>query len=349
MDKRNIPINILDENREIIETLHTYESLLWTKQYQDVGGCVLVITPTDELIHLLKYEAKYIGRFDDDMICEIKKVKLSMDNLTKQYTLTITCLGAATLFNQRIVWNQTNYTTQAEVFVRRLVLDSIITPSDSDRSIDFVKLGQLKNYPEMITKQVTYDEVLPTIIDVCKTYDLGFRLVINESNELVFEIYRGLDCTDSQEVNDHITFSKEFNNLQSFDWEIDFSTFKNVCLVGGEGEGTSRTTKTVGSAKGINRFETFADGKNLSSEEGTITNYTDVLTESGNEKLATSSVQETFACKVDVELYEYKTDYDLGYKVTVVGDYGLKIDAKIIEVVECNDSGGYRITANLEI
>ena len=346
---KSLPINILDANREIIETIHTYESLLWTKQYQDVGGCVLVIAPTDKLINLLKTEAKYISRFDDDMICEIKKIALSMDNLTKKHTLTITGIGAATLLNQRIVWSQTNYTTEAEIFVRRLVLDSIVEPTDPDRKIDFIKFGKIKGYPEKLTKQVTYDEVLPTIIDVCKTYDLGFKLVFDDNNDLIFEVYRGLDCTDSQDVNDLVIFSKDFNNLQSFDWEIDFSAFKNVCLVGGEGEGTARKTKVVGSAKGIDRYETFADAKNTSSEEGAITNYDDVLTESGNEDLAAKTVKETFACKIDVEQYEYKTDYDLGYKVTVVGDYGLKIDAKIIEIVECNDASGYRITANLEL
>ncbi len=349
MIKREIPINILDENRQIIEVIRVYESLLWTRKYQEVGGCVLVITPTTELITLLKEEAKYISRNDDDMICEIKKIGLTMDNTTQKYTLTITGLGCETLLNQRIVWNQTNYTTQAEVFIRRLILDSIVSPTDADRKIDFVKIGTLKNYPEMITKQVTYDEVLPTIIDICKTYDLGFKFVMNESNELVFEVYRGLDCTQSQEVNDHVIFSKDFNNLQSFDWEIDFSDFKNVCLVGGEGEGTARKTKAVGTATGINRFETFVDAKSTSSENGAITNYDDVLTESGNEKIAASSTKESFACKIDVEQYEYKTDYDLGYRVTVVGDYGLNIDVKIIEIVECNDINGYRITANLEI
>lgn len=346
---KDIPINILNADREIIETLHTYESLLWTKQYQDVGGCVLITTPTDELIQLLKTEAKYLSRFDDDMLCEIKKVKLSMDNLSKKYTLTITCLGAATLLNQRIVWEQTNYTTEAEIFVRRLVLDSIVEPKNNDRKIDFVKLGKIKGYTDEITKQVTYDEVLPTIIDVSKTYDLGFKLVVDDNNDLVFDVYRGLDCTEGQDENDPVTFSKDFNNLLSFDWEIDFSAFKNVCLVGGEGEGTARKTKAVGTATGINRYETFVDAKSTSSENGSITNYNDMLVESGNEALAEKTTKETFTCKVDVEQYEYKIDYDLGYKVTVVGDYGLKIDAKIIEVVECNDASGYRITANLEI
>lgn len=342
-----ISLNILNADRELIHIIDTYESMLWTKKYLDIGGCVVVLAPTTELVTLLKSEAKYISRDDDDMVCEIKKINIAMDNLTKKYTLTITGLGVETLLNQRIVWSQLNVNDKAEMLVRRLVLDAFMR--GDNRHVDFIILGDIKNYPEKITKQVTYDNVLTVIQDVCKTYDMGFRFNLLPNGMLEFNLYRGLDCSQSQDINDYITFSADFNNLQSFDWTLDRSAFKNVCLVGGEGEGTARKTKVVGDVWGIDRYEMFVDAKSLSSEEGKVTNYEDVLTESGEEALAANSVTESFSCKVDIEQYTYKVDYDLGYKVTVIGDYGLQIDAKIIEIVECNDANGYRITANLEI
>lgn len=339
--------NLLDTNREKIEVIDTFESILWTKKYQDVGGCVLVLTPTDELVELLKTEAKYVSRDDDDMVCEIKKISFNTDNLNGKVTLTLTCLGAEQLLNQRVVWSQTKHTDTAEMYVRRLILDNF-TNAENGRKIGFIKLDKVMGYPELITKQVTYDEVLTVIQAICKSYNLGFKLVLKDT-DFYFQVYRGLDCSQSQSENSYVTFSKDFNNLQSFDYEIDFSKYKNVALVGGEGEGTARKTVAVGNAEGINRYEMFVDAKSLSSEEGTIANYNDMLAEAGIEKLAEKQVIEKFNCKIDVEQYEYKVDYDLGYKVTVEADYGIKIDAKIVEVIECEDINGYRVTANLEL
>lgn len=346
---KKIIINILDENRERLDIIDVAESVLWTKKYQDVGGCVIKLPPTLYWVNLFISEAKYLSRDDDDMVCEIKKLHIATDNTTNKTTLTVTALSCETLLNQRIVWNMLSYNTQAEIYIRRLVLDNFISSDNKDRNVDFIKLGTLKQYPEMINKQVTYDEVLPTIIDICKTYGFGFRFLLGDDNNFYFDVYRGKDVSTSQEENSYVVFSKEFNNLQSFEWEIDLSGFKNVCLVGGEGEGTLRKTKAVGTASGIKRYEMFADAKSLSSEDGAIVDYDEVLNESGVEALSTRPIVTKFACKIDVEQYEYKVDFDLGYIVTVEADYGLTVDARIIEIVEAEDVNGYRVTANLEL
>lgn len=344
-----IILNLLDENRERIEIIDVAESVLWTKKYRDVGGCVVQMPPTEYWVNLLLTEAKYISRDDDDMVCEIKKLRIAIDNDTNKATLTITALGAETLLNQRIVMKTTTYTSTAEMCVRHLVFDNFKNVLDSDRFVNFIELNDMKGFSDTINKQVTYDNVLTTIIDVANTYDFGFRFIMKDDKKFYFDVYRGIDVSESQTENSYVTFSKEFNNLQSFDWEVDLSTFKNVCLVGGEGEGTARKTKVVGTGKGIKRYEMFADAKSTTSDNGAVANYDEVLNESGLEALANNQIKTTFSCKVDVEQYEYKVDYDLGDIVTVNCDYGIKVDAKIIEIVEAEDVNGYRITANLEI
>jgi hypothetical protein len=331
---------LLNEYRETVTIIKTFESYLWTKKYQDVGGCVIVLTPNAELLNDLK-QAKYIYREDDDMVCEIKKIHISVDNETGKYTLTITGIGIETILSQRIVWEMFNHTDTAESYCRELVRINFIDSTD-DRKIDYIKLGVLKGFKEQITKQVTYDEVLSTIIEICKSYNLGFRLRTDEYKDFVLDFYRGED-------KEYVVFSKDYNNLQSFEYEVDLSAYKNVCLVGGEGEGTARKTAAIGKASGIDRYETFADAKSQSSEEETISNYVGVLIESGVEHLATKAVTTKFACKIDVEQFEYKVDYNLGDIVTVEGEYGLTFKARIVEVVECEDSSPYRITVNLEL
>ncbi len=341
---------LLDENRELIDIISHFEQILWTKKLRDVGGCLITIAADKELLSQLLFEVKYISREDDDMVCEIVKISLNVDKETGKKTINVTGLAVTNILNRRIVWEQTHYTTSAEMFIRRLVLDSIVAPTDDTRLIEYFKLGKIMNYTEQITKQVTHDNVLTVVKDLCTTYNYGFKTILDQDKNFVFQLYRGLDCSKSQAENDYIVFSTDNNNLNSLDWEIDYSEFKNVALVGGEGEGTARKTKAVGTATGINRYEMFVDAKSISSEEGTITNYDDVLNESGEEALSNQKAKQTLNCSIDINSYTYKVDYDLGYKVTIEDtDFGVTFDATIVEVVETEDINGYRVTVNLEI
>lgn len=343
-------LNLLDENRELLDIVSHFEQILWTKKYKDVGGCVLTLAADKDLLYQLLYEVKYISRDDDDMVCEIAKISLNVNKETGKKTIVVTGLAVSNILNRRIVWEQTQYTTTAEIFIRRLVLDCITEPTNDDRLVEYVKLGQLMNYSEELTKQVTYENVLTTIKDLCTTYNYGFKMILNSSKNFNFQLYKGLDCSKNQTDNDFIIFSTDYNNLNSLDWEIDYSEFKNVALVGGEGEGTARKTTSVGTATGIDRYEMFVDASGVSSEEETITNYDDVLSEKGEEALSNQKAKQTVNCSIDINSYIYKEDYDLGYKVTIEDtDFGITFDATIVEVVETEDINGYRITVNLEI
>ena len=342
-------LNILDENRELIEIIRFYDSCLWTRKYRDVGGCVLTITPTDELVNMFMNEAKYIARDDDPMLCEIKRVSISMDITTGNYSMTITCLGAESVFSQRIVWNTVNLTATAEMYMRNLVLHNVMDPSIAERKIDHIVLGKIKGFEDTITKQVSYDEILSVMIELCATYNYGFKLVPNNDGKLALEFYKGRDLTmNNTEGNDFIVFSKDYNNLLSFDYEIDYSTFKNVSLVGGEGEGSARKMAVAGSGAGKNRFETFTDVSNLTSENSSST-YSDELVQAGVNDLSLKTHTQTFNCTIDVDQYVYREDFDVGDKVTIIGDFGLSLDATIIEVIEAQDSSPYRVSVVLEI
>lgn len=344
-------LHLLDENRELIDIVSHFEQILWTKKYNDVGGCLITLAVDKDLLTQLLYEVKYISREDDDMVCEIAKISLNVDKETGKKTINVTGLAVSNILNRRIVWEQTNYTTTAEIYIRRLIADSIVNPTNKDRLVPYVTLGSFLPFTsERITKQVTHDNVLDTIKDLCTTYNYGFKLILNQDNTFSFKLYRGLDCSKNQSENDYVVFSTDYNNLNSLDWEIDYSDLKNVALVGGEGEGTARKTAVVGTATGIDRYEMFVDASGVSSEEGAITNYSDLLIENGEEALSKQKAKQTLNCSIDVDSYVYKEDYDLGYKVTIEDtDFGITFDATIVEVVETEDINGYRVTVNLEI
>lgn len=342
-------LNILNENRELIDIIRFYDSCLWTRKYRDVGGCVLTITPTYELVNMFLNEAKYISRDDDPMLCEIKRISINMDITSGKYSMQITCLGAEAIFSQRIVWNTVNSTTSAEQYMRELVLNNMIEPTISARKIDHIVLGQFKGFQDAVTKQVSYDEILSVMIELCNTYNYGFKLTPLSTGKLALEFYKGRDLTENNtEGNDSIVFSKGYNNLLSFDYEIDYSTYKNVSLIGGEGEGSARKMTVAGSATGKNRYETFTDASNLTSENNPDDYYTELL-EAGVNDLSLKTHTQTFNCSINVNQYVYREDFDVGDRVTIIGDFGLSLDATIIEVIEAQDDSPYRVSVVLEI
>ena len=123
---------------------------------------------------------------------------------------------------------------------------------------------------------------------------------------------------------------------------------KNFAVVAGEGEGTARRTRAVGNTRGLDRKELFVDARDLSSNDGEITDdeYNKSLDERGGEKLAEVKPIVKFEGEVLLDgNYVYKQDFNLGDVVTVENKkYGVFINTRIIEILESEDENGYVIT-----
>jgi len=330
-----VVLNILDENRELIDIIDYASEILWSKKYYDVGGCVFKITANQYLVELFTKHAKYISRDNDDMICMVVKVSLSQNIDTGADELTITCLSLSHLLTQRIIWEQLNVNDTADICMRYLVQQCFINTT-TDRQVSYIKLGDLTYYGPNVIKQISYDNLLIAIQELALTYNIGFKFTMDDNKNFIFNLYRGTDRSINQDIVDPIEFNPGLHNLQSFTYDLDLSSAKNVVLVGGEGEGTLRKKVTVGNATGINRKEMFLDNPNTSTNNGDIvtTDYNTMLIESGNAALSENSITESFNFEVDDNSYIYKVDYDLGDIITVTADYGLTLTAKIIEVIE---------------
>ena len=74
----NIDIYLLDSNLNRIHLIDTYDSLIWSERYNDLGDCELMIKASVENLQMLE-ESTYITREDSDMVCRIEKVVLTTD------------------------------------------------------------------------------------------------------------------------------------------------------------------------------------------------------------------------------------------------------------------------------
>jgi len=254
--------------------------------------------------------------------------------------------------NRRIIWGTNIFNTTSENAMRTLISDSCISPSDSNRIIPNVILGALQGYTDTVDYQVSYANLADELENLSNISNLGHRVSLDITNKkLVFDVYKGLDRSVNQSINPRCIFSKEFENILEQEYTDSLNNYKNLCLIGGVGEGTARKLVTVGDSIGLDRFEVFADQKSLSNEVDTIpmadADYTNLLIGKGNETLAETKEIQTFDSKTNLQgNLVYKTDFDLGDIVTNVSKrWGITLDTRITEIEEVYESDGLSISA----
>lgn len=256
-------IYVLNQDLQKIGIVDNYTSLIWAKRYFDFGDCEIYAPATETNLEIFQLD-NYIMREDDDMVCRIKSVELDTNIESGNY-LIITGTDCRTILNQRIVWKQTSFSGTAENFIRRLINQNIISPTDPDRAIERFVLGEYYGFDERISLQTSYDPIGDKIAEICRMFGYGFKVSF-DGNNFVFDIYKGTDRSFSQNENPYVVFSNDFDNLKSSKFLMDKSQYASIALVGGSGEGKDRMLTTVNTsiATGINRHEIFVDAKSIS-------------------------------------------------------------------------------------
>lgn len=376
---------LLDEQLNRKHIIDTYSSIIWAKRYNSVGDCELVISATEDNFNKVK-ECRYISRPDDDMVCKIEKIEIQTDEENgNQFIITGTDIK--NILNQRIVVKQTNFNGLVEDYIRKLINDSIINPTNVDRKIKNFILADKVGFTERIREQVTYDYVGDKIQELCQQYGWGYKVTVNNGN-FVFALYKGEDKSQ------YVTFSEDYDNISTTDYSKDDSNIKNVALIAGEGEGVARVTTSIGSGLGIDRHELYVDARDISSEidydellssypngkekiinniiyyqvnnvniailtkddKGQVTKvklcsnvYIENLKNTGYEKMSAYTTISSFTGEVVVGInYTYKQDYDLGSIVSIVNEYGISIKVRISEIIESQDDNGYSMEPTFE-
>lgn len=376
---------LLDEQLNRKHIIDTYSSIIWAKRYNSVGDCELVISATEDNFNKVK-ECRYISRPDDDMVCKIEKIEIQTDEENgNQFIITGTDIK--NILNQRIVAKQTNFNGLVEDYIRKLITDSIINPTNTDRKIKNFILADKVGFTERIREQVTYDYVGDKIQELCQQYGWGYKVTVNNGN-FVFALYKGEDKSQ------YVTFSEDYDNISTTDYTKDDSKIKNVALIAGEGEGVARVTTSIGSGLGIDRHELYVDARDISSEidydellssypngkekiinniiyyqvnnvniailtkddKGQVTKvklcsnvYIENLKNTGYEKMSAYTTISSFTGEVVVGInYTYKQDYDLGSIVSIVNEYGISIKVRISEIIESQDDSGYSMEPTFE-
>lgn len=334
---------ILDKDFETIFVLDIFESFIWTDRYRAYGDFELYLPMSKEMFSLLEYNLYVYNKESEHlMIIEDKVIDTDAEN---NAWLKVTGSSLESILKRRIVWSQTRLKGNLQDKLEKLFEDNIIKPKNADRKIENFVFE--KSDDEVITqikidKQYTGDNFYDLIVDLCDEFDLGFKITLNKNKQFVFKLYKGVDRSYEQTERPYVVFSPNFDNLLNTKYYGSIINYKNIALVAGEGQGSSRKTRTVGSAEGLERRELFVDARDLSSDGVSGAAYNKKLDQRGIEKLMEYALDESFEGGTDPTIiYVYGEDYFLGDTVQIMNEWNIEAVARIDEIIFSQDTTGY--------
>lgn len=347
-------VYVLNQALQITGVIDNYISLIWRPSYSGIGDFELYLGADKNVFELFTIN-HYLVRSSDitvnagvttiHKVMIIKNIEIQTDVENGNY-FVITGKELKYLLHQRIVWSQTNLTGYAENAIRTLITQNAISPSNSNRVIPLLALDSSAGLTDSINKQLTGDYLDTAITDICVNYNYGWELYVNDG-QIKARVYTGLDRSFDQTDRPYVVFSESFENLYNTDYQLNTEDYANTTLVGGEGEGTAKKYVTVNDTNtGLARFETYTDGSDISSNDGQITStqYLNLLRERGAEALAELKFTEGLTGEVYSDgTFKYGVDFNLGDIVTVINEYGISKNVRVLSAIESADINGTRL------
>lgn len=348
----------MDETFSTVYSVDIFESFIWTERYIGSGNFEIYAPAGEQMLSILDFiEAKrkelidiflWMKDADQLMIIEDSQVTTAIEEGDR---IIISGRSLESMLDRRIVWKQTILDGNLQNGIKKLLNENVISPENADRKIpNFVIKDSTDTKVTSLTirAQYTGDNLYDTIYAICKAYEIGFRVTLNETNQFQFELYAGEDRSYDQTENPYVVFSPKFENILNSSYYESTNTLKNVALVAGEDVSNARRTRTVGSGKWLARREMYVDARDIQSEteEGKLTDeqYNAQLDQRGSEKLAENQYTKIFEGEIETtQMYIYNRDFFKGDVVQILNEYGIQSRVRIMEVMRSQDTNGYNI------
>lgn len=325
-------------------------SLIWTRRYWSCGEFKLLVPFTEEHSRML-VKNNIIMKRGDDEAAQIRYVSITknsqgLEEIEVQGKFLIAWIGKRIIKKQII----TNDTTQNILY--RIVRENVTNPADTARKIPDVSIATDDKDTESGVIDYTSEQYTNAQLaaeTAAKAAKLGIRMRTDaRTGAHVFSVYEGRDLTAGNTAgNAPCIFSQEFDNIIEQEYTNSVENLKTTAFVGGEEkEGVARKVAEVGGATaGLEREEVFINATDIVQEyeddDGTQVTLTDteylaLLSARGAEELEQYAETLSFGSKINTFAnLIYRTDYDLGDRVTCVNKrWGIRIDVRITEIAE---------------
>lgn len=340
-------IYVMDGLNGVVDIVDTFQSVIWNIQFFGVSDFELQVAGTAKNIAALQVDKLLVRDIDmgdneyhNVMMIESRELSYDIDY---GWILTLRGSGIKKIVGRRIIWNQTNLNGSVEKGIRNIINNNIINPKTTSRKITNFVLDTLNGYTDTFDVQLLGENIADWLENVGQLYGIGWDVYI-KNNKYVFSLKKGTDRTFNQNSVTPVIFSPEYDNLLSSTYTYEKNDYRNAALIGGEGNGTNQRIATIGTATGLDRYETYIDGGSVSSNGEIITEatYYKMLQDYGKEKLSNiSTYVEKFEGEVIANgMYTLNEDYFLGDLVQIVNENGISAVSRIIEIIYSEDANG---------
>ncbi len=376
-----IDIKVINDNYELEGIIDTYESFIWTDRFDSYGDFELY-TPFNNYILNICRQNYYlaIDESPHNMIIEDIMVQTDAENGNH---LVIKGRSLESILDRRIVWHQTTISASTDhtllTGITQLLTDAFIKPKQEvpQRKVDnfYIKKPELNfliEEFEIEKTQFTGDSLDSIVMDICDSFEIGYRILFGyqikklyneievwdatnnnwviKSNiddfDMFFELYLGYDRSyDQPEGSDlpYVVFSPNFDNIINTNYLDSISGMKNVTLVLGEGDGTTRKRLIVGKEAGLQRRELYTDARDLQKRDYG-SQYTLALKQRGIENLYDNSRMTSYEGEVEPLLsFVYGRDFFMGDTIQISNEYGISGKARIIEWIRSESDTGLNV------
>lgn len=337
---------VLDDSFVPIMPFENYVSFLWTDRFFEAGDFEIETMPETALLEQCKQDYYILNtESEHEMIIEGLKITTDAEEGTRLY---ITGSSLESILKRRIVWSKTLLSGNLQNGIKKILDENIISPTDKTRKIPNFVFQESTD--EAITKlelvrECDKENIYDLVTDICKTKEIGFKIVRNEKNEFVFSLYAGKDHSYAQGVLPFVAFSPKFDNLENSEFNNSTEDSVNtVYVTGGENDSESLV---VGNYTGLLRRESYVNAGTI--EEGYTGSYTDFLTEKGNEELKDRKVTKIFEGDVDATgLFKLGVDFSLGDIVQIENEFQIQDRVRVIEIIHSDDESGHTVYPTFE-
>ena len=336
-----------------VDIVDSYISCIWHVEWAGFGDFELVV-PYSAKNRALFAVGRIIYRAEDSTVEDgiitahnamfIEQVDVGYTS-DLGYTMTITGRGVKSILCKRIVWNQVNFNDELfGVVLGTLVDENFINPEIENREIPGINLPMAVIGIPSITAQLYGENIGDWIDEQARAQNFGWEITISGIDAGDGPAYN-IDFLTGNDLTGSVIFSPEYGNLLSVDFTESTVNYKNVALVGGEGEGTSqiKTAVSIGNKVGMGRHEIYVNGVSRSTNGGSIplATYRKMLQQYGVTELIKSTKTMTASGAIDVNgVFKIGVDYNLGDKVKVALDASLEGAAVLTDILYSHDSNG---------
>lgn len=369
---------ILDNDYRRMHVIDSFESLIWAERFQDIGDFELKIKSNRDW-RMLLLEDTWMGMSKSNRIMAIEEIEDLIDEDGE--FLLVRGRSYERVLQERFLMEERGstspwYVTTSPIGAPRYIFDWVFGNPDNPLAEE----PQLHNgdaIPNLVGRtvppdQFAIDDGVEEIIDwvlrrpdylyneirkACLPYDLGFRIVLEDTDgepHLYFEVYTGRDLTTRQSDREPVIFSIDMGNLEDSVHYRNYRDYKNIAYVY-TADGTNFFVTREGFDTGWG--QEFGESRRMLLIETSIpSDWTDpdweYLQKVGREVLEEQNRLgvDIYDGKVNQELeYEYGVDYELGDIVEFRNRHGERIFRHISEQIFVSDLNGERSYPTLSI